>query len=123
MTLDKLIIKTVVVQVLIFITKVLFFKYLNIELIGILVFYYILLSVISITTIRRLGIMNYFEIILITIIWLVLSLLIDLMITSPVVNKEIFKNLHFWVSYLIMILATIIFHKKLHVDTRRNMKK
>lgn len=119
MKLGQLLIKTVIVQVLLMITKIIFFKYLNIDSSAILIVYYVVLAAISIAVVRRLGILNYFEIFLITIIWLVLNILLDLLITQAIINNGVFSNGHFWISYLVMPLAVIIFHKKLHVEARK----
>ncbi len=122
MKLDQLILKTVIVQVLLMITKVIFFRFLNTDLLPILILYYFILAVISIAVVRRLGVLNYFEGILVTIIWLVLNILIDLLITQAIIDNGVFSNVHFWISYLVLPLTVLIFHKKAHVETRKALR-
>lgn len=122
MKLDQLIIKTIIVQVLLMVTKVIFFKFLNIDLLPILILYYLILAAISIAIVRRFGALNYFEAILVTIIWLVLNILIDLLITQAIIDNRVFSNGHFWISYLVLPLVVLIFHKKAHVETRKALR-
>lgn len=122
MKLDQLLIKTTIVQFLLFALKVIFFKYLNIDLWPILILYYLILAAIAIAVVRRLGVLNYFEAILLTIIWLVLNILIDLLLTQAIIAGGVFSNLHFWISYLVLPMAMLIFHKKQHVQTRKALK-
>ncbi len=122
MKLDQLVIKTAIVQVLLMITKIIFFKYLNLEFLPILILYYVVLAAVCIAIVRRLGALNYFEAILLTIIWLVLNILLDLLITQAIINKGVFGNGHFWISYLVMPIVLFIFHKKVHVEARKASK-
>ncbi len=122
MKLDQLILKTIIVQVLLMITKVIFFRFLNTDLLPILILYYLILAAISIAIVRRMGVLNYFEGILVTIIWLVLNILIDLLITQAIIDNGVFSNGHFWISYLVLPLAVLIFHKKAHVETRKALR-
>lgn len=119
MTPGQLIAKTAIVQVLLLASRIVFFRFLNIDLLPIAIIYYLLLAAISIAVARRLGIVNYLEIFLTIIIWLVFSLVIDLVITREVIGSEQYLTLHFWISYLIMPLAILIFHKKQHVEVRK----
>lgn len=121
MTPSQLIAKTAVVQVLLFATRVVFFRYLNIELLPILIVYYLFLAAVSIAVARRLGVVNYLEIFLTIIIWLVFSLVIDLILTREIIGGDKYLTTNFWISYLIMPLAILIFHKKQHVAVRKGL--
>lgn len=119
MTPGQLIIKTLIVQVLLLATRIVFFRALNIELLPVLILYYLFLAAISIAVARRLGVVNYLEIFLTIIIWLVFSLAIDLIITREIIGTDLYTTWNFWISYLVMPLAILIFHKKQHVEVRK----
>ncbi|QQS23220.1 hypothetical protein IPM19_01490 [bacterium] len=121
MTPGQLILKTAIVQVLLLATRIVFFRLLNIELLPILIAYYVFLAAVSIAVARRLGVVNYLEIFLTIIIWLVFSLVIDLVITREVIGGDKYLTVNFWVSYLIMPIAILIFHKKQHVAVRKGL--
>lgn len=122
MTPAQLIIKTVTMQALLVILKVIFFGSLNIELISILVIYYLLLAASAIALVRRFGPINYFEAFLAIILWLIISLITDYLITATIVGREVFSDKHFWISYLVVLLAILFFHKKQHVEMRKALK-
>lgn len=109
-------------QVLLVMIKIVFFGFLNIELLAILIIYYLLLVASSIALIRRFGPINYFEAIFAMVLWLIISLITDYVITSAVTGKEVFSDWHFWISYAVVLLAMLIFHKKQHVEIRKAMK-
>lgn len=122
MTPAQLILKTLFMQVFLVIIKAIFFGFLNIELLSVLIIYYLLLAAAAIALIRRFGPINYFEAFLAMALWLVLSLASDFLITSTIIGREVFADSHFWWSYLVVLLAMLIFHKKQHVEVRKAMK-
>lgn len=122
MKLDQLIIKTVLVLVLLMLAKVIFFKLLNLDLWPILILYYLVIAAVPIAVVRRIGTLNYFEIFLLTIIWLVFDILVDLLITQAIIANGVFSNGHFWLSYLVLPIVVILFHKKVHVEAKKAAK-
>ena len=124
MTLDQLIIKTVILQVLFIGVKVIFFGILNVNLLPIVIVYYVLLAAMSIAVVRRFGPLNYFEMFFVMIIWLIISLVADFVITSSFAGREIYSSANFWWSYAVVLLAMLMFFKKEHVEIRKgNLKK
>lgn len=119
MSLDQLLIKTISLQVMFVILKVFFFGFLNVELLPILVVYYLVLAGMSIAVVRRFGPLNYFEAFLVIALWLIIALLSDYLVTANLAGKEIYSDGHFWWSYAVVVLAILIFHKKQHVEVRR----
>lgn len=119
MTLDQLLIKTVTLQVMFVILKVLFFGFLNVESIVILVVYYLVLAAVSIAVVRRIGALNYFEAFLVMGLWLIVALATDFLITANLAGSEIYNDGHFWWSYLIVLVVILVFHKKVHVEVRK----
>jgi hypothetical protein len=122
MTPGQLLTKTVIMQVILVVIKIIFFGFLNIELVPILIIYYLLLAASSIALVRRFGPINYFEAFFAMGLWLVLSLLTDYFITSAVTGKDVFRDPHFWLSYVVVLLAMLIFHKKQHVAVRKALR-
>lgn len=123
LTLGQLVSKTIILQIVFVIVKVAFFSYLNIELLPIIVAFYVVIAAASIAIVRRFGDINYFEAFLILIIWIAVSLLVDVAITSKIIDGKFFSNVHLWFSYLAMILAVLIFDRKEHVALRKEMSK
>mgnify|MGYP001589195783 CR=1 FL=1 len=122
LTLGQLVSKTILLQIIFLVVKVIFFDYLNWELWPIMIVFYVLIAVSSIAIVRRFGDINYFEAFLILIVWTVVGLLVDLVIISKIVDIKLFSNVHLWFSYLAMILAVLIFDRKEHVALRKAMK-
>lgn len=122
MTPAQLILKTLFMQVFLVIIKVIFFGFLNVTLLPILIIYYLLLAAAAIALIRRFGPINYFEAFLAMFLWAVISLASDLIITSSIIGREVYSDWHFWLSYGVVLLAILIFHKKQHVEVRKAMK-
>ncbi len=123
MTPGQLISKTVLMQLFLVIIKIIFFGFLNIELLSILIVYYLLLAACAIALVRRFGPLNYFEAFLAMGLWLILSLVTDYLITASIIGREVFSDYHFWISYAVVLLAMLIFHKKQHVEMRKALKK
>lgn len=119
MTLELLLKKTLLLQVLFVATKVIFFGFLNVDLLAILIIYYLVLAAMSIAIVRRMGALNYFEAFFTMGLWLVLSLLTDFLLTANLAGKDIYNDGHFWWSYAIVLLVILIFHKKVHVEVRK----
>ncbi|HMQ02017.1 MAG TPA: hypothetical protein PKD79_03045, partial [Candidatus Doudnabacteria bacterium] len=65
---------------------------------------------------------NYFEAIFAIILRLILSLISDFVITSSLIGRAVFADSNFWWSYLVVVLAMLIFHKKQHVEIRNATK-
>ncbi len=87
-------------------------------------FYYIELALIaaaSIAAVRRLGIINYLESVFAAICWWLFALIFDFLITSAFAGLGMFRDIHLWVGYLVMMLAIFLFHKKRHVQLRHEM--
>jgi hypothetical protein len=75
----------------------------------------------AIALIRRFGPINYFEAFFVMFLWAVISLASDLIITSSIIGREVYSDWHFWLSYVVVLLAILIFHKKQHVEVRKAM--
>ncbi len=121
MTLGNLVIKTGLFLFFAIILKAIFFGFLNYQSLGLAIFYYVIFVIVTIAIARRAGVLNYMEAFLLMIIWLIGSLIADVIITQNILGSFIFKNLYFWVSYPVFLLAVFIFHKKQHVETRKSM--
>ena len=112
MDIKSLVVGTFISQVLIVFTKVIFLNYLNLENAIISGLFFVLLAVISIAIVRRMGILNLFELIFLLGVWFTISLVVDLLITSSFTGREVYAHLSFWATYLVILLAVFVFHKK-----------
>ncbi|MDQ3018374.1 MAG: hypothetical protein M3Q64_00690 [bacterium] len=118
MTIPQLILGTFFGQLLLMLTKLFFINYLNIENVIIRYGMWAIIIIISIAIIRRMGTLNYLEAFFITIVWTITALLVDFALTSSFTGREVYKTWYFWLNYLMMILAIVIFHRKTHVQIR-----
>ena len=84
-------------------------------------FFWAIIAFVSVIFVRRFGIISYFECIFLLIMWVVVDLFLDLLITSSYTGLGIFKVSEYWFGYLAMILAVMIFHKKRHIAVRKEL--
>jgi hypothetical protein len=119
MTIASLLLGTIAGQILFVLTKILFINSLNLESLMVMVGFYLILIVETIAVVRRMGVLNYFESIFLIAVWLITSILVDLVITTSYTGRDVYGTLYFWMTYLAIGLAILVFHKKLHVEVRR----
>ncbi len=119
MTFKRLIVLSLIQCVLLVLLKLVFFK-----LVGETEFFsealYVLLTlVVVIACARRLGVINFLEAMFVAGLWFFLDIIFDLLITSNLASVSIFKSWHFWTGYLALLLGVFFFHKKRHVEIRK----
>jgi hypothetical protein len=119
MTIPSLLLGTFIAQVLFVITKVFFINSLNMDAWAIMVAFFVLLIVETIAVVRRMGTLNYVESFFLSGVWLITLLIVDYIITSRLIDEEIYTSMYYWMTYLVIILSVIFFHKKLHVQVRK----
>lgn len=123
MTIASLLLGTIASQILFVITKVIFIHYLNIDNLMVKIAYFLALIIITIAVVRRMGTINYLESFLLVVVWFVTMVLVDMAVTSFLIGREMYSHLYFYLSYLAVLLAIILFHKALHVEVRKgNLK-
>lgn len=122
MTIFSLLAGTVASQILFVITKLLFIDYLNFDNDIIFWLFFVFIVLETIAVVRRMGILNLFESLFISGLWLVISLLVDLVITTSILGRDVYTHLYFWLVYLVIGLAIMVFHKKAHVEARKAKK-
>jgi hypothetical protein len=119
MTITSLVLGSLAAQVLFLLTKIVFFGYLN-NASGIVVaVFFVLLVVETTAVVRRMGILNYFESIFLVIVWLVMMLLVDAVIVGTAIGWDMFGTWTYWLSNLTVLLAIMLFHKKMHIIARQ----
>lgn len=85
--------------------------------------YFFLIAFFTLVLVRRVGTINFLEAIFICFFWFCAFVFLDLIVTSAFLGVDIFKNWGFWVGYLIMVLVAFLFHKKRHVQIRKEQHK
>lgn len=88
-----------------------------------LMVFYALIVIVSAAVCRRMGVLNYFEAMLIAVVWMIFSLLFDYYLTVPAIGKPTFVYWQFWLAYPVSAVAVLLFHKKAHVQARKAMAK
>jgi hypothetical protein len=81
--------------------------------------YWLLIAIVTIALVRRLGYINYLEAMLVAGFWFFIGLIMDFILTSPILGEIIASRWEVWVGYAVMLLVTFFFHKKRHIQVRK----
>lgn len=119
MTSGKLIGYGIALSLILTTLKLIFYRFLNTESIIILLVVYLLLMVLTIASVRRVGIINYLESIVVIVFWLGFGLIFDIFAIGLGYGLEPYTHITFWLMYPLLVLTIFLFHKKRHVDIRR----
>lgn len=119
MTIAQMLVGIITSQVLFLFTKLFFINVLNIESMLIQWGMWLTIAIISIAIVRRMGALNYMEDIFLIIVWLLISLAVDFVITTSFTGREVYKEWYWWITYAVMVLAMFLLHKKSHVEIRK----
>lgn len=84
---------------------------------------WILVIVITTACVRRLGVINFLEGILVACVWLFMRAIFDLLVTAPILGIGIYGKVQLWISYAVIVAAAFFLHKKRHVHIRKEQKK
>ncbi len=119
MTVDRFIVLSFIHWLLLFILKLFYFNSLfGSQLFADIVFL-VLTAAVAAAVVRRFGHISFLEVIFCSIMWVGGDLLLDLLVTSNFTGAGMFKFWQLWVSYAVLFLALIFFHKKRHIYIRR----
>lgn len=83
--------------------------------------FYAIVCLITVALFRRFGIITYIETILALIFYILGGIFLDLIVTSNYTTLSLFKNEVYWIGYVVMILAAMVFHKKRHIYLRKEL--
>ncbi len=84
--------------------------------------YFLLVMAVAVALVRRLGVINFLEAIMVLVLWLSMDLLLDLLITAFVLGLSMFGWWQLWAGYFFMVFGIFFFHKKRHVHIRHEQK-
>jgi hypothetical protein len=62
------------------------------------------------------------EAIVVSALWLLLQLIVDVIVTGPIVGYGIFIKPSFLMGYFIIVVAMFLFHKKRHIHIRKQLR-
>lgn len=119
MTVASLLLGTIISQILFILTKVFFMGSMNLESWVVVLIFYIALALETIAVVRRMGVLNYIESLFLVGVWVITTLIADFLITANWVGRDIYGSWQYWFTHVVIILALLIFHKKLHVEVRK----
>jgi hypothetical protein len=90
-----------------------------------LVSFFILLieSIVAIACIRRLGVINYLESIMVILIWGIFMIIFDVIVLTLIFNLPILSSGLYWLGMLVILVSWFLFHQKRHVEIRRQNHK
>ncbi len=103
------------------ILQVVFGSYLNIQDQSTQLLFFSVIAVFAVIVIRRGGVLNYIEAMVVAGGWCLFLFYLDFIIVSSkyFLTLSMFKQLYIWIGYVVMMLGVFIFHKKRHVHIRK----
>jgi len=101
------------------ILKLFFFTAFNFHSTIWVVVYLAATAILSVALVRRLGVITFLEAIFIAVFWFLMDLVVDSLITAPLVKEPVFSTWALWLGYLVMMIFVFLFHKKRHVHIRK----
>jgi hypothetical protein len=107
--------------ILLAILKAVFLKVFNLDSFFLQVLFGFLVFVISMACARRLGFINYLEGALVSVVWTIGIIIFDFFILLPFLGWVVFGKVVLWAGYLLVALSIFLFHKKRHVQIRREL--
>lgn len=87
---------------------------------GLHLFYWILVVVVTTALVRRLGVITLLEAVLVLVVWLFLELLGDALFAGPIAGYSVFTDPSMLFGYALLPISIILFHKKRHVQRRKD---
>ena len=85
------------------------------------IFFWIVTALVAIVFTLRLGIINFLEAFFAIFVWVVGGLFLDLIITSKFTGLAIFSKVSYWIGYIVVGVAVLLFHKKRHIAVRHEL--
>lgn len=119
MTFKKLFSTLLVLWVILAVIKYGFFSGLNMDSLGIKILFGALVFGFSEALTRRLGVLNFLEAMLVSGFYTLTFLLLDLLILGSLLGNGFFTKSMYWIGYGLMIISIFFFHKKRHVEIRK----
>ncbi len=87
------------------------------------VVYWLIVWVLTTALVRRLGFITMLEAVVVMVLWLLLELIGDGAVATPMVGWRVLIDPSFALGYLFIPLAIFLFHKKRHVERRQQLAK
>jgi hypothetical protein len=81
--------------------------------------YFVLTGAVVAAIIRRFGVINYLESILLLGLWVLGNIFLDLFITVNLAGLDLVGNWQYWVGTVVAGLSVFLFHKKRHIQIRK----
>ncbi len=97
--------------------------YVNIAPLALNIIVWFLVLILAIALVRRLGVLNFLEGLLVFAVWLFFRAFTDILITAPLLGLGMYGKSQIWISYLILFVGVFFFHKKRHVHIRKEQRK
>ena len=118
MTAKKFYLTLLLQAAVLFCLKFVYFSSVNYGGLGWEFLYCAIVAVATTFLVRGIGVMNYLEAIFAAILWLILDLLVDALVTGPLVGYAMFATVGLWAGYGTMMVFVFIMNKKRHIAVR-----
>jgi hypothetical protein len=119
MTIKKIFLFLFLQLIILLAVKLVFFKVFNVTSDGAEYFYWVVLAIVGVALVRRLAVINYLEAAFVALLWFLFNVFFDLIVTARFLGIGMFGKWQLWVGYLVLILSIFFFHRKRHVEIRK----
>lgn len=124
MTYKKLFGFGILLTTVLVILKIIFFGYFTwAGSIQLHILYWLVVWILAIALVRRLGFITMLEAVVVMVLWLIIQLIGDGAVATPMLGWRVLVDPSFALGYLFMPLAIFLFHKKRHVERRQQAAK
>lgn len=119
MTFAKFFSLGLILSLLAAVAKIIFLNGLNQELAAVQYGFWLFIVLLTVACVRRLGVINYLEVVMTLFVWFGVMLVVDLLLTASFVGLEVFTTFNIWIANILVPVSVWLFHKKRHVQIRK----
>ena len=121
MTLKKLVILAILLWMLLVPVKIVFLNVLNTDNLVIEILLGVVFAVVTMGVVRRLGVLNFLEAMMVAVVWFIINLILDLFVLATTFGLQFFSHWQVWTGYVLSMVVIFFFHKKRHVHIRHEL--
>ncbi len=121
MTFKSLFSTLIVLWVLLAVIKFAFFRFFNLDALLLKIIFGALVFAVSEILTRRLGTLNFLEAMLVSGLYAITYFALDFIVLSYIFGTTIYASGMYWISYFLLVISIFFFHKKRHVEIRKQL--
>lgn len=111
MTAKSIILTTIGLIILQSLVKIFFIQFFDLSTWYVVALFLLVTILVTTGIVRRVGVLNHFEVLIALVLWTPLVLLWDFIIIGGYLGYGMYYHLYFWLGYAGMLFAIAVFHK------------